>query len=72
MQIDRHPYQRNKRASDAPAYRRVPFATWRESFDLIILMGDSAGGGLSVALTEHLKAERIRLPDELILQVVMR
>ena len=67
----------------APAYRLVPFATYREAFDLIvplyqeycethpdrqiILMGDSAGGGLSVALTEHFKSEGIRLPDQLIL-----
>ena len=67
----------------APAYRRLPFATWREAFDLIvplyreycaanpgqkvILMGDSAGGGLSLALTEYFKAEEIRLPDELVL-----
>ena len=67
----------------APAYRRLPFATWREAFDLvvplyrdycethpdqkIILMGDSAGGGFSAALTEHFKAGGIRLPDELIL-----
>ena len=67
----------------APAYRLIPFATWREAFDLImplyreyceahperkiILMGDSAGGGLSVALAEQFKAEGIRLPDELVL-----
>ena len=67
----------------APAYRLVPFATWKEAFDLvvplyreyceahpdrkIILMGDSAGGGLSVALAEQFKEEGIRLPDELIL-----
>lgn len=67
----------------APAYRLVPFATWREAFDLIVplyrefraahpeqkivLMGDSAGGGLSLAVTEQFKAEGIRLPDELIL-----
>ena len=68
MEIDRHPYQRNKRASDRAGISAITFS------DLagIILMGDSAGGGLSVALTEHLKAEGIRLPDELILQVVMR
>ncbi len=67
----------------APAYRRIPFADWHEAFDLvvplyrdycethpdqkIILMGDSAGGGLSAALTEEFKEEGIRLPDELIL-----
>ena len=66
-----------------PAYRLLPFATYREAFDLIvplykayreanpdqkvILMGDSAGGGLSLAVTEQLKADGIRLPDELIL-----
>ena len=47
-----------------PAYRRLPFATWKEAFDFvvplyreyceknpdqkIIVMGDSAGGGLSL------------------------
>ena len=67
----------------APAYRLVPFATWRDAFDLIvptyrdyvaahpeqkvILMGDSAGGGLSLAITELLKAEGRRMPDELVL-----
>ncbi len=67
----------------APAYRLVPFATYREAFDLIVplyreycekhpdrnivLMGDSAGGGLSLALTELFKAEGIHLPDRLIL-----
>lgn len=67
----------------APAYRLVPFATYREAFDLVVplyreyreahpdqkvvLMGDSAGGGLSLAVTEALKADGICLPDELIL-----
>ena len=67
----------------APAYRLVPFGTYKEAFDLIvpvykkycedhpekkiIMMGDSAGGGLSLALTEYFKAEGIRVPDELIL-----
>lgn len=67
----------------APAYRLVPFATYREAFELIvplyreycethpdknlILMGDSAGGGLALALTEYFKAEGIHMPDRLIL-----
>lgn len=67
----------------APGYRRIPFATWREALDLVvplyrdyreanpdqkvILMGDSAGGGLSATLVEQFKAEGIRQPDELIL-----
>ena len=67
----------------APAYRPVPFGTYKEAYDLIvpvykqyceehpekkiIMMGDSAGGGLSLGLTEYFKAEGIRLPDELIL-----
>lgn len=33
----------------------------------VILMGDSAGGGLSLALAEQIKLEGIRMPDELIL-----
>lgn len=67
----------------APAYRLVPYATWKEAFDLIIpayeeyiesnpgkkiiLMGDSAGGGLALALAEQMKLDGIRMPDELIL-----
>lgn len=67
----------------APGYRLAPFATYKEAFELIvplykkycaenpdkkiIMMGDSAGGGLSLALTEYFKAEGMRLPDELIL-----
>lgn len=66
-----------------PTYRLVPFATYKEAYDLIvplykkytekypnkkiILMGDSAGGGFSLALTEYFKSEGIRMPDELIL-----
>lgn len=67
----------------APAYRLIPFGTWKDAFDLIIplykeyveahpekkiiLMGDSAGGGLSLALAEQIKLDGIRMPDELIL-----
>ena len=66
-----------------PIYRLVPFATYKESYDLIvpeyrkyaekypdkkiILMGDSAGGGFSLALAEYFRAEGIRMPDELVL-----
>ena len=66
-----------------PAYRLLPFATWQEAFDFvvplyrdyceahpdekIVLMGDSAGGGFSAALTEQFKLDGIRLPDELVL-----
>lgn len=66
-----------------PAYRLVPFATWEDAFGLImsvyqdyveqhpekkiVLMGDSAGGGLSLALTEQMKIDGVRMPDELIL-----
>ncbi len=72
-----------KAAVIAPGYRLVPYGTYRDAFDLIVpvyeryieenpnkkivLMGDSAGGGLSLALAEHLKMNGIRLPDELIL-----
>lgn len=75
------------KATDAkvivPAYRLVPFATYREAYDLIvplykacrescpdskiIVMGDSAGGGLSLALTEYFRSEGIPQPDELVL-----
>ena len=67
----------------APAYRLVPFATWEDAFELIVpvyrdyveqhperkivLMGDSAGGGLSLALTEQMKIDGVRMPDELVL-----
>ena len=67
----------------APAYRLVPFGTYKEAFDFIvslykdyisknpndkiILMGDSAGGGLALAITEYLKLKKIPLPNELIL-----
>ncbi len=67
----------------APAYRLLPFATWKEAFDLvvplykeycetypeqkIVLMGDSAGGGFCVALAEQFKEDGIKLPDEMIL-----
>ncbi len=66
-----------------PAYRLIPFGSWKDAFDLImplyrqyieenrdrkiILMGDSAGGGLSAALALQIKSENLRMPDELIL-----
>lgn len=67
----------------APDYRLAPFGTWAEAFRLIlpcyaryarecpdrklILMGDSAGGGLAAALAMELLQRGERSPDELIL-----
>ena len=67
----------------APAYHLIPFGNCQDAFDLIvplyrkyvdeqpekkfIIMGDSSGGGLSLALVEYLKAEKMRIPNETIL-----
>ncbi len=67
----------------APGYRLVPFGTYKDAFNLIIpmyqehikkypnnkiiLMGDSAGGGLALSLAIYFKKNKIKLPDELIL-----
>ena len=67
----------------APDYRLAPHATYRETYDRLvpfyreyrekhperklILMGDSAGGGLALAFAEFFKKEGLPLPDELIL-----
>ncbi len=67
----------------APAYALAPWGTWAEAFRLIlpalvryakdhagrklILMGDSAGGGLAAALALELARQGERAPDELIL-----
>ena len=65
----------------APAYRLAPFGTYKDAFNLIvpiyeeclktsdkiILMGDSAGGGLALSLAIYFKLNKYRLPDELIL-----
>ena len=66
-----------------PAYRLAPIATWKDAFDPIVpvykshagahpekklvLMGDSAGDGLALALIEQFKQDGVRMPDELIL-----
>ena len=67
----------------APGYRLAPHGTWEDAFRLIlpcyiryarehparklILMGDSAGGGLAAALALELIRLGERAPDELIL-----
>ena len=67
----------------APDYRLAPYGTWAEAFRLIlpvyarfareeprrklIIMGDSAGGGLAAALALELLRRGERVPDELIL-----
>ena len=67
----------------APAYLLVPFGTWKQAFVLIlpvygeyaalhpekkiVLMGDSAGGGLALSIAEQIKITGLRIPDELIL-----
>mgnify|MGYP002621498882 FL=1 len=65
-----------------PIYPLAPNHTWDETFALlteiyqerlndpevpVIIMGDSAGGGLSVALCEFLDALGLRQPDKMIL-----
>ena len=66
-----------------PDYRLAPKGTYKEAYELllplyqeiikryphdkIILMGDSAGGGLSSGLYLELAKNNIKLPDELIL-----
>ena len=66
-----------------PAYRLVPYATYKEAYDLIVplykkvcrefrgakimLMGDSAGGGFCLALAEYFREEGLKMPDEVIL-----
>ncbi len=75
--------ERTDAAVIAPAYRLIPFGTCADAFDLIvplykqyavdhpdrklIIMGDSSGGGLALALVEYFRAEGIRMPDETIL-----
>ncbi|MBR4232795.1 MAG: alpha/beta hydrolase [Oscillospiraceae bacterium] len=67
----------------APLYTLVPYGTWKEAFELaetvldrcrsghperpVILMGDSAGGGLALALCEELAVKGIPQPDRTVL-----
>ena len=64
-----------------PIYPLAPNHTYEETYDLlnelysklldedkdIIIMGDSAGGGLALAFTEYLKENSVTLPDKLVL-----
>ena len=66
-----------------PLYELMPFATHKEAFTLvehlysclllnfpdkkIVFMGDSAGGGLAVSVSEYFAKENICLPDKLVL-----
>jgi len=66
-----------------PIYPLVPHGTYREAFDLlervfascrqrhpergVVLMGDSAGGGLALSLCGHLAEKGMRPPERLIL-----
>ena len=64
-----------------PSYRLIPFGTYQDAFNLIIpfykeclkenkkiiLMGDSAGGGLAISLTLYFIKNNIKVPNELIL-----
>ena len=64
-----------------PLYRLIPFGTYLDAFNLIIplykellkenkkiiMMGDSAGGGLALSLAIYFKENNIKLPNELIL-----
>ena len=65
-----------------PDYPLAPDATYREAYDFvgdlnaglitdypaerIVFMGDSAGGGLAMGFAQHLRNEKKRLPDQLI------
>ena len=63
----------------APAYHLAPWADYRRAYDdllslwetlpggPVILMGDSAGGGLALGLAEALVQAGTRLPDRLVL-----
>lgn len=65
----------------APAYHLAPFADYRQAYDdlyalygelsaegrPLVLMGDSAGGGLALGLAEYLAARGESLPARLIL-----
>ena len=66
-----------------PLYTLVPYGTWREAFELVgniydrcraetpdrpvILAGDSAGGGLALALCEEFAGKGAPLPDRTVL-----
>ncbi|MBO4831067.1 MAG: alpha/beta hydrolase [Oscillospiraceae bacterium] len=67
----------------APLYTLVPYGTWREAFELVgtvcdrcrtehperpvVLMGDSAGGGLALALCEEFAEKGVSQPARIVL-----
>ena len=65
-----------------PVYPLTPNHTWEETYDLlmvlyqdiqehasgpVVIMGDSAGGGLAVAFCEYLSEQGLKQPDKMIL-----
>lgn len=64
-----------------PLYKQVPNATYKEAYELllkvykdlisenkkIVIVGDSAGGGLALGFVEYLKEEKVSLPNKQVL-----
>ena len=64
-----------------PLYKLAPNHTWEEAYNFltslylseqkkgkrIVMMGDSAGGGLAAAFVQHLSEQKIKLPEKVCL-----